>query len=279
MKRIFLSIAVVFLLVMTACGGAGKKESAENQGNEAPAQNQEAAKGDLEKSEYIVGLDDTFAPMGFRDDSGEIVGFDVDLAKECAAILGVQVKFQPVDWSMKENELAAKNIDFIWNGYSITDERKEKVAFSDPYLANRQIIVVMGDSPINSKKDLAGKTVTVQAESSALEAVKKDKEFMDSIKNSAPVEYPTNVECFADVEAGRSDAIVVDEVLAKYYMHQNKDKAYKILEDNFGDEQFAVGLRKDDTVLLEKLNGALKTLKDNGKYQEIYDKWFSATTK
>ncbi len=266
MKKLVLLLS---LLLLTGCGSAGGKNTAD-----APKNNGNAVAADTtEKDVLVVGLDDTFAPMGFRDDKGELVGFDIDLAKEAGKIMGVEMEFQPIDWTVKETELASGNIDLIWNGFSITPQRQEAMTMSDPYLENRQIIIVMADSTVNSKADLAGKTITVQGESSALEAVLKDTEFVDSLA-SAPVEYATNLECFKDVESKRCDAIVVDEVLARYYMSQNNPDSYKVLDDNFGDEQFAVGMRKEDTALAEKLNAAFKEMKDNGKYDEYYSKWF-----
>lgn len=262
MKKI---IAIILCsLALVACQPTGNAPKAEG-----PSQ-----PGQLEDRTYIIGLDDTFAPMGFRDEGGELVGFDIELATDAADKMGVKIEFQPIDWSMKETELDGGKIDFIWNGYSITPERKEKVAFSEPYLANRQILVTLADSEVNSKKDLAGKTVTVQAESSALEAANKDQAFLESL-DQAPVEYATNVECFKDVENGRADAIIVDEVLARYYMKQNGQEKYKVLEDNFGDEEFAVGMRKDDTALVEALNKAFREQKEDGTYDKIYEKWFS----
>jgi polar amino acid transport system substrate-binding protein len=234
-----------------------------------------AAAGTLEKSTLIMGLDDTFAPMGFRNDSGEIVGFDIDLAKEAAKRMDVTIDFQPIDWSMKEAELNGGNIDFIWNGYSITEERREKLAFSKPYLENKQIIITLADSPINTKADLAGKTVCIQAESSAIDAVNKDQDFVKSLRGGALIEFSTNNEGFNDLESGRSDALVVDEVLARYYMKQNGQEKYKILKEDFGVEEYAVGLRKDDTELLKKLDAALDEMKTDGTYDKIYSKWFS----
>ena len=129
-----------------------------------------SANADIQAKKIIMGLDDTFAPMGFRDESGELVGFDIELAKEVAKKLDVEIEFQPIDWSMKETELNTGNIDLIWNGYSITEERKEKVAFSTPYLANSQIVVTLADSSIVKLADLEGLAVAVQAESSAVDA-------------------------------------------------------------------------------------------------------------
>jgi polar amino acid transport system substrate-binding protein len=226
-----------------------------------------------ETEELIMGLDDTFAPMGFRDEKGNLVGFDVDLANEVAERIGVTMKFQPIDWSMKETELNAGNIDLIWNGYTITPLRQEQVAFTKPYLKNSQIIVTLADSDITAKAELAGRNVTVQAESSALDAINAEPEVAASFGNL--VEFSTNNEAFSDLESGRSDALVVDEVNARYYMKQVGEEKYKVLDEDFGDEEYGIGLRKDDTELLKKINDAMDEMKSDGSYDEIYAKWFA----
>ena len=272
-KKLFTLAALLMILLVGCSGGANKQENKEanDGGNNAK---QEAA-GELDKSKtYVLGMDDTFAPMGFRDEKGELVGFDVELAQAAAKEMGIKIECQPIDWTVKETELDSGNVDFLWNGYSITPEREKKVLFSDPYMDNRQIIVTLKDSPVNSKADLAGKRITVQGESSALEAVMKDDAFVKSLAEP-PVEYATNTECFKDIEAKRCDAIVVDEVLARYYMKQNGEENYKVLEDNFGEEKFAVGMRKDDAALQEALNKALAKLKEDGTYDKIYKKYFA----
>lgn len=258
-----ITILSLILLLMVGCGKNNEPSPANKEGNNESD----------EKSELVMGLDDTFAPMGFRDDSGELIGFDVDLAKEVAKRLGVTIKFQPIDWSMKENELNAGNIDLIWNGYTITPERQEKVAFTKPYLENSQIIVTLADSSINSKADLSGKIVCVQAESSALDAINAEADVAETFKDL--VEFSTNNEAFIDLESGRSDALVVDEVLARYYMKQKGEEKYKVLEEDFGDEEYGVGVRKDDVELLEKLDKAFDDMRNDGTYDEIYAKWFS----
>lgn len=255
-------ILILISSILTGCSKGDASPAAKDAGNK-------------EKTTLVMGLDDTFAPMGFRNESGELVGFDIDLAKEAAKRMGVTIEFQPIDWSMKETELNAGNIDFIWNGYTITDERKEKVAFSKPYLENSQIIVTLADSPINTKAELAGKVVSIQAESSAIDAVNKEPGFIKSLKDGALIEFSTNNEAFNDLESGRSDALVVDEVLARYYMKQKGEEKYKVLKEDFGNEEYAVGLRKDDTNLLEKLDTTLDEMKSDGTYKKIYSKWFS----
>lgn len=233
------------------------------------------SKNETSEDVLVVGFDDTFAPMGFKDDNGEIVGFDIDLAKEIGEITGFEFEFQNIDWDLKETELENGNIDLIWNGYSITSERQEKVLFSDPYMENSQIIIVLSESGIKTKDELVGKTVSVQKNSSAYEAVMKDEGFVNSLKDQTIIQYDTNIDCFNDLVAKRSDAIVVDEVLARYYIRQqNNPEIYYILEEDFGDEEYAIGMRKDDEELCNKINNALNEIVESGKYDEIYQRWF-----
>ncbi len=220
---------------------------------------------------FVVGLDDGFAPMGFRDEDGNLVGFDIDVAKEVAKRLGVDVEFVPIDWDSKEFELESGNIDMIWNGLTITEKRKQQMAFTDPYLDNRQIIVVLMDSEIKGKADLAGKKVGLQTESSAKEAVMADTETYESLGEM--VEYPGNFEALQDLKAGRIDAVVVDEVLGKYYFTKNPG-IYKVLEDNFGTEEYGIGMRLDAKDLVEEFNKILKELKADGTMTQISIKWF-----
>lgn len=227
-----------------------------------------------EKKSFIVGLDDTFAPMGFKDASGEIVGFDVDLAKEVARRNGYEVTFLNVDWDLKETELANGNIDCIWNGYSITEERKQNVLFSDAYMNNSQLIITLNNSGITSKADLAGKIVSVQKNSSAYDAVNSDEAFVASLKNGELVQFDTNNDCFMDLKAGRSDAIVVDETLARYYIKQQPENIYTILDENFGTEEYAVGVRKNDEAFVNIINTTLSEMKADGTFDEIRNRWF-----
>ncbi|MTI49134.1 amino acid ABC transporter substrate-binding protein [Sporosalibacterium faouarense] len=228
----------------------------------------------VEQGYVTIGLDDTFAPMGFRNEQGEIVGFDVDLAKEAFKRIGVEVRFQPIDWSMKEAELNSGNIDLIWNGYTITMEREEKVAFTKPYLENKQVIITLSDSNIVKKEDLIGKKVAVQSGSSSLDAVNKEQELVKQFKNGELILFETNNEAFMDLEAGRTDAVVADEILARYYIQKRGVKKYKILEEDFGKENYGIGLRKPDTELLEKLDQTLVELKNDGSAKLISEKWF-----
>lgn len=171
------------------------------------------------KGKFIVGLDDSFPPMGFRDEDNNIVGLDIDLAKEVASRMGVEVEFQPIDWDAKELELQSGNIDMIWNGMTINQERIDNMYFAKPYLDNKQIIIVPEGSDIESKADLADKVIGLQKGSSSLEAFNKDAAVAASVKEV--VEFADNVTAFMDLKAGRIDAFVVDEVAGRYIIENN----------------------------------------------------------
>lgn len=223
----------------------------------------------MEKGEIVVGLDDTFVPMGFRNQQGELVGFDVDLAQEIFDRIGITPTFQPIDWSLKESELNSGNIDLIFNGYTITDARKEKVNFSDPYMDNTQIIITMASSDIISKEDLTDKVVSVQKESSAFDAVSSEEGIVPNLKNGELITFDSNLDLFLDLESGRSDAIVLDEVFARYVLLSKNIEEYRILEDNFGQEEYGIGFRKSDETLLAKVNETLAEIISDGTFDEI----------
>lgn len=234
-----------------------------------------AATAELPKK-LVIGLDDNFPPMGFRDDKGELVGYDIDMAREAAKRMGIEAEFKPIDWSAKEAELKGKRVDALWNGLTITEERKKNVAFTKPYMVNHQIIIVTSSSPAQNKAALAGKVVGVQDGSSAVDAVAKDKAFSQSLKEVKA--FGDNVTALMDLAAGRLDAVVVDEVVGRYYTSK-KPGEYRILEENLGSEEYGVGLRMEDTTLLAKLNETLDAMEADGTAKTIYGKWFEAAGK
>jgi polar amino acid transport system substrate-binding protein len=217
---------------MVKDGAAGKiskewfgREDAFLQGKEFPRE-MKTVDGDnslqyiMDKGEIVLGLDESFPPMGFRDSkTGEITGYDIDLAKEMAKRLGVTLKIQPIDWAAKEMELDSKNIDMIWNGMSVTDERVQNMFLSKPYLANTQCIIVAADSPIKTKADLAGKKVALQEGSSAMEAVQADEATYATIGEL--VTFAENLTAYMDLKAGRVDAFVVDRVVGEWIIENN----------------------------------------------------------
>jgi polar amino acid transport system substrate-binding protein len=255
-----ISVLVVALMAAAMISGCGKKEEAS-----APAAAPAPA------AAIVVGLDDNFPPMGFRDEKNALVGFDIDLATEAGKRLGAEVTFKPIDWNAKEAELNGKRVDVLWNGLTITEERKANILFTTPYLENRQIIVVLDNSAIKNKAELAGKVLGVQDGSSAVEAVQKDEATAKSLKELK--KFPDNVTALMDLSAGRLDALVVDEVVGRYYTAK-KSGEYRVLEENFGTEDYGVGTRKDDAELMGKLQKALDDMKKDGSAAAISTKWF-----
>lgn len=174
------------------------------------------------RGKFILGLDDSFPPMGFRDEDNKIVGVDIDLAAEVCKRMGVELVVQPIDWDSKELELTSGKIDCIWNGMTVTDDRVAAMFLTKPYLDNRQVIIVEEGSKISQVSDLAGKTVGLQKGSSAREAFDANA-IASEVKDV--VEYEDNVEAFLDLQAGRIDALLVDEVAGNYIIATyGKDK-------------------------------------------------------
>lgn len=222
------------------------------------------------KDTLVIGIDDKFAPMGFRDANNKIVGFDIDYARAAAKKMGVKVQFQPIDWSTKESELSSGRIDLIWNGYTITDDRKKKVLFTKPYLKNSQVVVTLKNSKINKLGDLAGKTVGLQSLSSAADALDANP-IKSKIKKVT--EYSDNVLALNDLKSGRLDAVVIDDVVIKYYMSKGNN-SYKLLNESLAPEEYGVGVRKGNEALLKKLQKALDDMNQDGTAAKISQKWF-----
>ena len=219
----------------------------------------------------IMGLDDSFPPMGFRDKNNEIVGYDVDLAKEVAKRLGVTLKLQPIDWSTKEQELNTKKIDCIWSGFTMTKERKEAMAFTGAYLDNAQVAIVKNDSGIKSLSDLSDKFIGVQAGSSAWEAVSADTNLLNSIKGV--VEFEENLTALNDLGIGNIDAVVMDLVVAEYTIKQ-ANYPYTILSEGLANEEYGVAFRKNDVKLRDEVQKILEEMQNDGTAESISKQWF-----
>ena len=257
MKKIWMMLITVMIstMVMTGCGSKDKV----------------GIEGIRDRGKMIVGLDDSFPPMGFRDENNEIVGFDIDLAREVANYIGVDVEFKPVVWETIGMSLNNNDIDMVWNGCTITDARKKEMDFSTPYLNNKQILVVGPDSPIKNKSDLAGKIVALQLGSSSQEALEKDTQVMESLKEVR--KFENNVDALMDLKVGRVDAVIVDLVVGRYYISKHPED-YIVLDDSFQDEFYGIGMRKKDTTFITEVNNALKQLHEDGRAAEISENWF-----
>ena len=261
MKKFFASMAAVaFAVALSAC-------------NEKKADNAPVADESLNKvkaaGEFVLGLDDSFPPMGFRDKDNNIVGFDIDLATEVCARLGVKLKTQPISWDAKEQELNTGNIDCIWNGMSVDSARAAVMNLSDPYLKNRMIFTVK-DKSLAKLEALKGKKIAVQNGSTAQKLL----DASDAGKAAKEiVPFDDNQTALMDLDKGGVDAVFLDEIVAKYWIVTN-NKDYAVLEEGLSDEVYAIGFRKKDQALRDAVNSTLEAMRNDGKFAEISAKWF-----
>ena len=257
MKKIF-ALCMMLVLAVTALAGCGSNS----------AQKEEAKK-------IVVGLDDSFPPMGFKDEKNEIVGFDIDLAKEVAKRLGREVEFKAIDWNSKEAELKSGRVDILWNGLDITDKRKENMLFSEPYMDNRQIVFVAknGKVSVAGEADLAGKTIGTQSGGTTEEYFENKPELKASMKEVKY--YPDYINAFMDLENGRLDAVVGDEIIGRYYISKHPDEIQAIDTVIGTVSQFGIAFRKDDQKLRDEVQKVFDEMKADGTVSKISEKWFA----
>lgn len=221
------------------------------------------------KGTLVVGFDQDFPPMGFVGDDGEYTGFDLDLAKETAERMGKDIKLQPINWDSKDMELDSGNIDCVWNGFTISG-REDDYTWTEAYMDNRQIIVVLKDASFKTKEDLVGKVVEVQKDSSAQAALEAMPEYMAKVTVSYTSDYNKG---FMDLQSGVVDALLMDEIVASYYI-EHEDSNFKILDDSLAEEEYGVGFKKGNTELRDQVQEALEEMAEDGTLAEISTEWF-----
>lgn len=276
-KSLILFVLLCALAVLFA-GCGGKQEPADQPADQTTDQTEDQSWEKIkEKGNFIVGLDDNYPPAGFRDAKGELVGVDIDLAKEAAKRLGLEVVFQPVQWDGVLMNLKNGDIDVIWNALGITEERQKEIAFTDAYMIDKNVIIVNAGSSIKTKADLAGKVIGLQLGSTAEPAVTGDPIHAE-IKEIRKFESPT--QALLDMQAGRIDAVVTNEMNGRYLINQEKalDKYYILTEAEgfFGAEPYGVGVRMEDKAFLAELNRVIDEMKADGTAAEISKKWFGS---
>lgn len=282
MKKRVVCAALVSIMTMSlaACSGGAASAPAETKAESTEAKTEAAettekvaeAEGETkaEGGTLIVGFDQDFPPMGFMGDDGEYTGFDLELAQEAAKRLGLEYKPQPIAWDAKDMELESGNIDCIWNGFTMTG-REDGYTWSEPYMENSQVFVVAGDSGIKSQADLAGKVVECQVDSSAEAALKEVPDLTATFAQLlTTADYNT---AFMDLEQGAVDAIAMDVVVAGYQISQ-RNADFVILEDSLAAEEYAIGFKKGNTELKDKVQGALEEMAADGTLKTISEKWF-----
>ena len=252
MKKIILIIAMMMLVACT----------------QAPVEGDLSLKTIEDNGKMIVGFTE-YPPMGFKE-NGEITGFDIDIAKEVAKRLGVEAEFVYIDWDAKVLELNGKNIDMIWNGLTITADREKEILFSKPYFDNRIVIISLNGSGIDQIADLSEMKVGVELQSSGQAAVEGNDVFaaIDEL-----VKYTTITEAILDLKAGGIDAIVADEIFARYAVSKEADQ-YQVASEVFNSENYGIGFRLEDVALRDKVDAIIDEMAADGTATEISMKWF-----
>lgn len=270
-RKIALAMAAALVLTTAMAGCGSKAEDTKSDDSAKDKKKTEAVSE--EKSEgdsFTVGFDASFPPYGYKDEEGEYVGFDLDLAQEVCDRNGWELKKQPIDWDAKDMELSSGTIDCIWNGFTMNG-REDDYTWSEPYVDNSQVVVVAEDSGIKSLEDLAGKLVEVQADSSALTALQEDqKELADTFGQLTQVpDYNT---AFMDLEAGAAEAVAMDVGVAKYQI-ESRGGGYITLDETISSEQYGIGFKKGNEKLRDQVQKTLDEMAKDGTFMTIAEKW------
>lgn len=263
MKKRILALTLVAALTVsvaafTACSNQNATPADESESAPAPT-------GTL-----VVGFDPGQPPMGYTDESGNYVGFDIDLAKEAAKRLNMNVEFKPINWDTKQMELEVGNIDCIWNGFTM-EGREDDYTWSKPYMQNEQVFVVKKGSTIRTLADLAGKKLALQKESSASAALDKNKAFADTLAKAVLTD--TNLNALLEVKTGSVDAALLDSTMAEYNITKQGGD-YEILEEPLSAENYGIGFKKGNTELRDKVQQAIDGMIADGTFAKISNEWF-----
>lgn len=248
MKR---TVAVVSVLIMLLClvGGCSEK-----------------------KATFKLGFDAEFPPYGYMGEDGEYTGFDIEMAKKLCERLNYEIELIPIDWGAKDMELEAGTIDCIWNGFTING-REDGYTWTDPYMDNSQVFVVRSGDGIATWADLAGKTVTVQKESSAETALSEDANAELVASFGSYINCADYNTAFMELESGAVDAIAMDIGVARYQMEGRED-SFAILDEAIQEEQYAIGFLLGNTELRDKVQNELTKMVEDGTFADISEKWF-----
>ena len=274
MKRAtgFAAVLMAAAMVFTMAGCGSSKDADTSAKKETKTEDSK----DKENSDkqFIVGFDAEYPPYGYKDDNGEYVGFDLDLAQKVCARNGWELVKQPIDWDSKDMELNSGSIDCIWNGFTMTG-REDDYTWSKPYVDNSIVVVVKEGSGIEKKEDLAGKVVAVQADSSGLAALTDEEDNEENLKLAASfsdlqqvADYNT---AFMNLEAGAVDAIVVDIGVADYQLESRT--GFAMLDDKIRTEQYAVGFKLGNEELRDQVQSTLDEMVKDGTFDDIAKKW------
>lgn len=265
-KRLALLLALAMMTVSVLAGCGSKEDDSKSEKKEDKKEFAAKEAGDT----FTVGFDQDFPPMGFVGDDGEYTGFDLELAEEVCKRLDLEFVPKPIAWDSKDAEINSGGIDCIWNGFTMNG-REDDYTWSDPYLNNKQVFVVRSDSGIESEKDLEGKVVDVQTDSSAQAALNDNKELTATFGTLDIIpDYNTG---FMNLESGSADAVAIDIVVAGYQI-ESRSADFKILDYEIAAEEYGVGFAKGNEAVRDQVQATLEEMAEDGTLASISEKWF-----
>lgn len=270
MKKLFTLLLVVLLVCSLAACTTNQGENGDGDVGGENGLNGGNAINTVVPGKFTVGFDQNFPPMGFVGDDGQFTGFDLELAAEVAQRLNLELVLQPIAWNAKDMELSTKNIDCIWNGFTMNG-REELYTWTKPYMANTQVFVVKAGSGIESLANLAGKAVVVQMDSSAEAALKDRPDLVETFGDYLAA--PDYENALMDLEAEAVDAVAMDEVVANYKIEKGGEDLL-VLEEQLAAEEYGVGFLLGNEELRDIVQSSLEEMAADGIMTELSNAWF-----
>lgn len=273
---VLLLAALLCLGLFTGCGAPAAEPNPGESDTPTPGQGGETTDSDmayiLDKGKLIVGIT-LYEPMNYKDENGELTGFDTEFAKLVCEKLGLEPEFTVINWDTKEIELSAKTIDCIWNGMTINADRAANMSISLPYLKNAQVIVVKDKSGITSTADLVGKAVVAEVGSAGESQVKGEKPD-ENLTKAEYIGMAKQTDCLMEVKSGTADAAVLDWTLAKSMVGEGTDYADLMMIENLelAAEEYGIAFRKGSD-FTEKVNAAILELVADGSLTALAEKY------
>ena len=278
-KLVSMAMAAALVLSLAACGStAGSAASSDSAASstESSAASESAAETSADSDlayiqgngKMVIGYT-VYEPMNYTDENGVFTGFDTELATAVCEKLGVEPEFVEITWDTKETELAAKSIDCIWNGLTLTADREANMACTNAYVKNAQVIVMKADGEYTSTADLVGKTIVAEAGSAGETTIQED----ENLSQADFVPKTVQTDCLMEVAAGTADAAILDLTLASAMIGEGTDYANLTIKDELNVEEYGVAFRKGSDVA-EAVNTAFDELKEDGTMQALADKYY-----
>lgn len=263
-KLVVLAISAIMCLALAACGGSSGGSSGSSSNSSASSASSSATS---EGGKLVMGTNAAFPPYEFYENN-EIVGIDAEIAKAIAEKLGMELTIEDMDFTSLVTAVQTGKIDMCLAGMTVTPDREKNVNFSESYATGVQVIIVTEDSDIASPDDLEGHQIGAQENTTGHIYCS------DDYGEDRVTAYTTGANAVEALKTGKVDAVVIDNEPAKAFVEANE--GLKILDTEYAIEDYAIAISKENDELLEKVNNAIKELKEDGTLDEIVSKYINS---